>query len=315
MDAYKWSELDEETGLAFFTLFSGITDRAEPCESLRANTVFCTGLENFRVMLCSDQLGLFRRGGKVKQETSIRGMRGTYLVNTSFELPARTSRHWQLVADVEKTQGETVALLNQLADRESISGAIARSVEQGSDALARLLAAGDGLQVNAEEEVTAHHCANTLYNILRGGIFDNNYLISGYHFTEHVRSFNREVYEKHRAVLQELPAEMDGAQLQSIVQTQNDYQLERVCYEYLPIKFGRRHGDPSRPWNEFAIKLTDEQGNRLLAYQGNWRDIFQNWEALLLSYPEFIENVIAKFVNASTADGYNPYRISNAGID
>ncbi|MGB5544369.1 MAG: hypothetical protein WBO15_13315, partial [Gammaproteobacteria bacterium] len=72
---------------------------------------------------------------------------------------------------------------------------------------------------------------------------------------------------------------------------------------------------PSRPWNQFAIRLTDDQGHRLLTYQGNWRDIFQNWEALLLSYPEFIENVIAKFVNASTADGYNPYRITNEGID
>ena len=40
VDAYKWTELDESTGLALFTLYSGITDRAEPAESLRANTVF-----------------------------------------------------------------------------------------------------------------------------------------------------------------------------------------------------------------------------------------------------------------------------------
>ena len=53
----------------------------------------------------------------------------------------------------------------------------------------------------------------------------------------------------------------------------------------------------------------------MLAYQGNWRDIFQNWEALAISYPDFIENMIAKFVNASTADGYNPYRTTNDGID
>ena len=86
-------------------------------------------------------------------------------------------------------------------------------------------------------------------------------------------------------------------------------------YEYLPITFGRRHGDPSRPWNQFAIRLKDEQGEPLLSYEGNWRDIFQNWEALLFSYPGFIENVIAKFVNASTMDGYNPYRITKQGID
>jgi hypothetical protein len=85
--------------------------------------------------------------------------------------------------------------------------------------------------------------------------------------------------------------------------------------EYLPITFGRRHGDPSRPWNQFSIVLKDARGQPLLNYQGNWRDIFQNWEALLLSYPDFIESVIAKFVNASTVDGYNPYRITNEGID
>ena len=53
----------------------------------------------------------------------------------------------------------------------------------------------------------------------------------------------------------------------------------------------------------------------MLSYEGNWRDIFQNWEALALSYPEFIENIISKFVNASTLDGYNPYRITKEGID
>ena len=57
------------------------------------------------------------------------------------------------------------------------------------------------------------------------------------------------------------------------------------------------------------------RGYDLLSYQGNWRDIFQNWEALLFSYPGFVENVVAKFVNASTIDGYNPYRITKEGID
>ena len=83
----------------------------------------------------------------------------------------------------------------------------------------------------------------------------------------------------------------------------------------LPLTFGRRHGDPSRPWNLFSIKVQDEDGKPVVAYQGNWRDIFQNWEALSVSYPLFINHIIAKFLNATTADGYNPYRISNEGID
>ena len=37
--------------------------------------------------------------------------------------------------------------------------------------------------------------------------------------------------------------------------------------------------------------MKDEKGNKLLNYEGNWRDIFQNWEALALSYPESIESI------------------------
>jgi hypothetical protein len=54
---------------------------------------------------------------------------------------------------------------------------------------------------------------------------------------------------------------------------------------------------------------------RRLDYQGNWRDIFQNWEPLAYSYPEYIESMIATFLNATTADGYNPYRITREGVD
>ena len=76
VDAYKWSELDADTGLALFTLFSGITDRAEPCESLKANAAFCLGLESKKVLISSSQLKRFRVGGAVEQETQRCGTRG-----------------------------------------------------------------------------------------------------------------------------------------------------------------------------------------------------------------------------------------------
>ena len=91
--------------------------------------------------------------------------------------------------------------------------------------------------------------------------------------------------------------------------------LLRLSYEYLPLIFSRRHGDPSRPWNKFTIDVKNGDGSDNLYYAGNWRDIFQNWEALAYSYPGFTESMIAKFVNASTPDGYNPYRITRDGID
>ena len=89
-----------------------------------------------------------------------------------------------------------------------------------------------------------------------------------------------------------------------------DPQLERLCREYLPLTFSRRHGDPSRPWNRFSIATRNADGTRILNYEGNWRDIFQNWEALAVSFPGFVSGMICRFLNASTADGYNPYRIT-----
>ncbi len=62
VDAYKWNELVDDKGLALYTLYSGITDRAEPCESLKATTVFCLGLAGHKVLLSGTQLKQFRLG-------------------------------------------------------------------------------------------------------------------------------------------------------------------------------------------------------------------------------------------------------------
>jgi hypothetical protein len=315
VDAYKWTELDEATGLGIFALYSGISDKAEPCESLKANTVFATGFEEARVLLSSEQLVAFREQARVEQEIQKRGIRGAFFVNASFKVSPGEAQQWQIVANVEQSQSRVVELRQALLDRSGVEVAIATSVDRGDDELARIMAAADGFQFSGQETVSTHHYANVLFNVLRGGIFDDQYNVSARDFSETVRHFNRGVHVRNKALLDSLPEKLDFNQLISAVRSQGDLQLERLCYEYLPITFGRRHGDPSRPWNRFAIKLKDASGNRRLSYEGNWRDIFQNWEALAFSYPEFIENVIAKFVNASTMDGYNPYRITKEGID
>jgi hypothetical protein len=315
VDAYKWSELLEDAGLGLFTLYAGITDRAEPCESLEATSVFCLGLEGHEVLLSTRQLEQFRRGAPLTPEVHTRGIRGAYLAHASLSLPPQASEHWRLVADIELSQAQVVSLRRELGDPEALAAAIDDSVDQGSDELARIMAGGDAFQHTAEENVSAHHYANVLFNILRGGTFDDQYRVHARDFRKTVEMFNRAVFVRHRAALDALPDEVDYAQLLSAIQDLGDLELERLCREYLPITFGRRHGDPSRPWNQFAINLKDESGDKLLSYQGNWRDIFQNWEALTFSYPEFVEGVIAKFLNASTIDGYNPYRIGKEGID
>jgi hypothetical protein len=315
VDAYKWNELDAGTGLAMYALYSRISDRAEPSESLRAQVVYGLGLDAPTVLLSSRQLRDFRLGKPVTQESRTRGIRGAYFLCTRLVLPRGHAQRWQILADVGRTQGQVVEILRLLADPATAAQAVARSIETSSDELARTLAAADGFQSAADEPVTAHHYANVLFNVLRGGIFHDHYRVPTADFARSVRHFNGRVYQLHRELLEDFPATLEAEDLLSAVRRTGDPQLERLCYEYLPITFGRRHGDPSRPWNLFAIRLKDARGERLLSYEGNWRDIFQNWEALTFSFPEFIEYVIAKFVNASTVDGYNPYRINREGID
>ena len=315
VDAYKWTELDEQTGLALFTLYSGISDRAEPCESLRANTAFCLGFAKPTVLVSSEQLHDFRFGATPKTEVHRRGIRGAYLVNVNLTLAPKAAQKWQIVANIELSQGEVVKLQQRLTNPEEVAMAIDLSVNRGSDELARIMAGSDCFQVAAEESVSAHHYANVLFNVLRGGIFDDNYNVSAWDFACTIKQFNFDVHRRNQDLLQGLPDKLNFTELLATIRQAGDPQLERLCQEYLPITFGRRHGDPSRPWNQFAIKLKDAYGKRLISYEGNWRDIFQNWEALAFSYPDFVENIIAKFVNASTMDGYNPYRITKDGID
>ncbi|MCU0975110.1 MAG: hypothetical protein MUC71_02205 [Steroidobacteraceae bacterium] len=315
VDAYKWTEVLDGSGLALYTLYAGITDRAEPCESLKASVAYCLGLDAPKILVSSAQLDRFRRGEPLRPEHHTRGIRGAFFVAQALSLPAGAASQWQIVADVELSQAQVVALHHRLADPAALSGAIDQSIRQDGDDLARLMAACDALQCTAEEPVAIHHHANVVFNVLRGGCFPKQYEISSQDFRETVRAFNGAVYARSRAWLESLPEALELPELTASVRRIGDPQLARLSLEYLPIAFGRRHGDPSRPWNQFEIRLRDRAGRPLFWYEGNWRDIFQNWEALAFSYPEFLESMIAKFVNGSTMDGYNPYRITKAGID
>ena len=124
------------------------------------------------------------------------------------------------------------------------------------------------------------------------------------------------MYQHKKESLANLPEEFTLSYIKELADNDSDKDFKRLCLEYLPLKFSRRHGDPSRPWNKFSINTKSEiDGSKILDYEGNWRDIFQNWEALAHSYPQFIESMIHKFLNATTFEGYNPYRVTKGGFD
>jgi len=314
IDGYKKSELQTDSGLAAYMLSSIPTDKAEPSESLRANIVWANGLKNSKILLSTAQLDKFRKGDKVGLETDIRGNRGAYFLQSEFELTSEQKKEWYIVSDVNKDQTEFNERLHFLNSNKKISQHIENAILNDSNGLKLRIAKADGCQLTSDSLNKFRHTSNTLFNILRGGVFDDGYLINKNDFLYFIQNANKRIAEKYDSVINSLPNHLNFEELIDVIPKQEP-DFERLCYEYLPLTFSRRHGDPSRPWNHFSIDVKDEQGNTKLGYQGNWRDIFQNWEALALSYPEYIEKMIVKFVNASTVDGYNPYRITHGGFD
>jgi len=316
VDAYKRSELDTTTKLAIYALSAFIVDRAEPSEALKANIAWSLGLEGARTLLSSSQLQHFRRGNQLKQEEDIKAERGAYFLNHSSELLSGNTLKWRIIADVNQSHKDVAHINKLLLDKKELEIQLDEDISRGTQRLIQLVAASDGIQITADPKNDARHFSNVLFNIMRGGIFDNNYQIKKDDFANYIHQANRLVFSNHSESIHSLPDIFNLAELNEHAQKSVDSDYKRLCNEYLPLKFSRRHGDPSRPWNVFSINITDEiTGSEILDYEGNWRDIFQNWEALAMSYPDFISNMIHKFLNASTFDGYNPYRVTKDGFD
>ncbi len=210
-------------------------------------------------------------------QTESKGVRGAFVAKTGFQLSANSHQTWYNVLDVSQDAVAVHALMHFIQQPDAIAR-IEEAMVQSTETLRRIVAQNDGIQHTGDEANDARHFANVLFNTMRGG-----------YYLTYPPITNANANANANAI--------------------------RHFYEDLPLTFGRRHGDPSRPWNLFSIRVQDEQGKPVVAYQGNWRDIFQNWEALSYSYPLYINHIIAKFLNATTADGYNPYRISNEGLD
>ena len=315
VDAYKKCEL-EEGHLGVYALSAIISDKAEPSESLKANVVWSIGFDAPTVLLSSKQLQNFKVGNDLVTETEIKAERGAYFIQSSFELEAHSGKDWMMVANLGQSIRGVIRLKQDLQSPDALKQEVLQDIEQGAHRLIELVAASDGLQLTADRRRNIRHFANTMFNIMRGGIFDENYTIERADFMAYMDRANHKVFFKKAEAMATWPEKFDLFFLQEHASQDDDLNFKRLCAEYLPLKFSRRHGDPSRPWNRFSINLRNEDdGSKILDYQGNWRDIFQNWEALVHAYPEFIEGMIFKFLNATTFEGYNPYRVFKDGFE
>ena len=309
LDAYKKTDLDTESKLALFALSSIPTDKAEPSEGLFAHVSWFN--TNDDLLLATDAPEQFAEKGKVDAPEVVKGHRGAaYICKTASLRTAGGAVHWYQVFDTRLDAGKISLLKKELADRKAITKSLEADIKAGQALMETYISEADGFQETAETMTCVHHSENVMFNIMRGGFFANNGKIDLGDFAKFVEQRNKALVR-----LVDKKGLVNYSELEASILKRKNPQLNRLFYEYMPLTFSRRHGDPSRPWNRFNIHLRDDNGNPILNYEGNWRDIFQNWEALAWSYPQYIKNMTAKFLNAMTIEGFNPYKISREGID
>lgn len=318
--SYARAEVAPDGPLAVYALNATITDHPEANESLRSACAWSIGHADPRILLTANSIDAFRAGASLDAVAEAagrptRGEIGAYLVADSVVVEPGGSFSWHTVADTRLNVASLVDLRERLRDPARLRRDLEAAVEADRTGLRHRIAGADAIQRTNDETASVHHYTNVLYNSMRGGTFPDSYRFPAADFRRYIRTHSCAGVERHRAWLEGLPATLELSALRESAAARRDRQLDRLIDTYLPITFSRRHGDPSRPWNRFAIRLVDESDEPILGYEGNWRDIFQNWETIGRSFPGWLDSFIAVFLNASTPDGYNPYRVTKNGVD
>ncbi len=242
----------------------------------------------------------------------------------------KVSAEWYQVFDTALNSSKVSGLIAAISSKKAATRDLKNNIAFCDSQMTNFIQATDGIQHTADKITCLHHRENVMFNIMRGGIILDDGKIDSADFILFAKQRNKKLGDQLEKLLKTKAAahtkqatETNGVQsssfsyseLNSLIEATKNPQFLRLFLEYIPLTFSRRHGDPSRPWNIFSINIKSPDDKPILNYEGNWRDIFQNWEALAYSYPSYIKNMYAKFLNAMTADGYNPYKINRAGID
>ena len=328
LDAYKKTDLDPDGNIALFGLSSMLSDKAEPSEGLLANVSWFT--TDDKIILATAAPEQFANSTKLMAGSDFttdvvtKGQRSSCFICKKLKLEAAgagdaAQAKWYQVFDTYLALAKIENLKTKIKDRKAALKLLEEDIKACDSLMAQYLGDADGIQQTADTMNCVHHQQNVMFNIMRGGIFCNQGKIGLDDFVVFIEQRNKGLVSEVQALVKPFKAaektDITYTELIDAVEKHSNPQVSRLFFEYMPLTFSRRHGDPSRPWNIFSIKLRDADGNPILNYEGNWRDIFQNWEALSWSYPVYIKNMCVKFLNAMTADGYNPYKINRAGID
>ena len=201
VDAYKRSELIKKSGLGIYALSAIIVDKAEPSEALKANIVWSLGLDKSKHLLSSMQLDKFRKGESLEEEVDVKAEKGAYFINKNIELDAQELKSWLIIANVNLDHSAIAEISKEINSDKNLDQKVLDNVEFGTQNLISLTAASDGLQLTKDNLRDTRHFSNTLFNIMRGGIFDNNYLIEKWDFVKYLETANKKSLQKERGIV------------------------------------------------------------------------------------------------------------------
>ena len=162
-----------QRGLGLYSMSSILVDRAEPSEALSTTTVWSVGLPNSKKLVSSLQLTASARrvySARVRYSRSSRGILRQWLFASRAD-----RKSWSIVAEINQGPAKVRDLISYLKADNNIAQDIEADIALGSENLARIVGISDGLQVTEDKLSANHHFANVLFNVMRGGLFVDNY--------------------------------------------------------------------------------------------------------------------------------------------
>ncbi|MDG1799679.1 MAG: hypothetical protein P8H06_03285, partial [Luminiphilus sp.] len=177
VDAYKKNELVPDSSLAIYAMSSILSDKAEPSEALSATTVWSYGTCADTYLISSNQVDQFRQGGSIGSESEVVGRRGSYFVRQRLTVSPGEVHTWGIVADVNQGPAAVRNTLALVTSGQDSASAVLDDIRVGTRNLERLISTADGIQVTGDTLSANHHASNVLFNIMRGGLFIDNYTI------------------------------------------------------------------------------------------------------------------------------------------
>ena len=226
----------------------------------------------------------------MEQETDIKAEKGAYFVSQQSTLRAEQQIEWTIVANVNQSASSIAEMRTKITKSRDLMDEVKRDIAKGSEELINLTSTSDGHQLSNDQIRNTRHYSNTLFNIMRGGVFDHNYRIDKKDFCSFLETANAGLSQRSESFLEKLSESFSCQEIKTGALKVGDKDLIRLVTEYLPLKFSRRHGDPSRPWNRFSINTKNDAGEKILDYEGNWRDIFKTGRHWLILTRSLLRN-------------------------